>query len=106
MHFGLRILVQSERHPTYLEERVEAFLDFIKVKLEIMPEDEFLEQKTGLGRKLGEGAKNLVEETNRYWADIESGVLDFYRRVYFDPTTPEPRTYIRSFLQGTMTQIC
>jgi len=55
-------------------------LEFIKNKLETMPENEFLEQKTGLERKWREGAKNLVEETNRYWAHIESGVLDFYRR--------------------------
>lgn len=89
VHFGIRILIQSERHPTYLEERVEAFLEFIKNKLEIMPENEFLEQKTGLERKWREAAKNLVEETNRYWAHIESGVLDFYRRAHFDPVTPE-----------------
>ena len=106
VYFGIRILVQSERHPTYLEERVEAFLDFIKIKLETMPENEFLEQKTGLERKWREGTKNLVEETNRYWAHIESGVLDFYRRMYFDLVTSEPLAHIRSSLQGTMTQIC
>jgi len=87
VHFGIRILVQSERHPTYLEERVEAFLGFMKSKLETMPEGEFLEQKTGLERKWREGAKNLIEETNRYWAHIEPGVLDFHRRVYFDLIT-------------------
>ncbi|KAF9652907.1 hypothetical protein BDM02DRAFT_3183249 [Thelephora ganbajun] len=80
VYFGIRILVQSERHPTYLEERVEAFLDFIKSKLETMPESEFLEQKTGLERKWREGAKNLVEETNKYWIHIESGIFDFHRR--------------------------
>ena len=90
VYFGIRILVQSERHPTYLEERVEAFLDLMKSKLETMPESEFLEQKTGLGRKWKEGTKNLVEETNRYWAHVESGILDFYRRVYFDLTILEP----------------
>ena len=84
VHFGIRFLVQSERHPTYLEERVEAFLEFIKSKLETMPESEFMEQKTGLERRWREGAKNLAEETNRYWAHIDSGALDFYRRVYSD----------------------
>ena len=97
VHFGIRILVQSERHPTYLEERVEAFLDFMKSKLENMPESEFSEQKTGLERKWKEAAKNLVEETNRYWAQIESGVFDFYRRVYFDSITPEPFANTRCF---------
>ena len=89
VYFGIRILVQSERHPTYLEERVEAFLDVIKDKLETMPDKEFLEQKTGLEGKWRERAKNLVEETNRYWDHIESGDLDFHRRVYFDLMTSE-----------------
>jgi len=80
VYFGIRILVQSERHPTYLEERVEAFLDFIKIKLETMPESEFSEQKTGLERKWREGAKNIVEEANRYWSQIEPGTLDFHRK--------------------------
>jgi len=80
VYFGIRILVQSERHPTYLEERVEAFLDFIKIKLETMPESKFSEQKTGLERKWREGAKNIVEEANRYWSQIEPGTLDFHRK--------------------------
>jgi len=97
VYFGIRILVQSERHPTYLEERVEAFLDFIKSKLEAMADGEFLEQKTGLERKWREGAKNLVEETNRYWTHIESGVFDFHHRVYFDLLASEVFTNTRSF---------
>ena len=84
VHFGIRIVVQSERHPTYIEERVEAFLELMKSKLETMPESEFLEQKIGLERKWREGAKNLGEEANRYWAHVESGTLDFHRRAYLD----------------------
>ena len=72
-------------------------MDFIKSKLATMPESEFSEQKTGLERKWREGAKNLVEETNRYWAQIESGLLDFYRRVYFDPIFLEPFANTRYF---------
>lgn len=106
VYFGLRILVQSERHPTYLEERVEAFLDSMKIRLETMSDGEFSEQKVGLARKLREGAKNLAEETNRYWAHIETGVLDFLRRVYFNLMASASLTHIRPFLQGTMTQKC
>jgi len=72
--------VQSERHPMYLEERVEAFLCDMKAKLEGMEDAEFAEQKKGLEKKWREGLKNLMEETNRYWTHIESGLLDFYRR--------------------------
>ena len=106
VYFGLRILVQSERHPTYLEERVEAFLDHMKVKLEAMPESEFLEQKTGLERKWREGTKNLIEETNKYWAHIESGILDFYRSGHPDFIVSGSPAHTRSFFQGTTTPIC
>lgn len=74
------MLVQSERHPVYLEERVENFLDSMKAKLEEMEDGEFAEQKSGLEKKWREGLKNLAEETNRYWGYIENGFLDFYRR--------------------------
>ncbi|KAI0784388.1 insulin-degrading enzyme [Abortiporus biennis] len=77
---GLRILVQSERGPLYLEERVEAFLDEMKVKLEKMTEEEFNEQKVGLEKKWREVLKNMSEETMRYWVHIDSGYLDFMRR--------------------------
>ncbi|KAL6301582.1 insulin-degrading enzyme [Sparassis latifolia] len=77
---GLRIVVQSERSPVYLEERVDAFFDEMKEKIEEMPEKEFEEQKGGLERRWREGVKNLAEETGRYWTHIDSGYLDFLRR--------------------------
>ena len=77
---GLRIVVQSERGPVYLEERVEAFLDHMKGVIELMTDEEFAEQKNGLERKWREVAKNLNEEVSRFWAHIHSGYLDFLRR--------------------------
>jgi insulysin len=77
---GLRILVQSERGPLYLEERVEAFLDHMKGVIELMADEEFAEQKNGLERKWREVAKNLNEEVSGFWAHIDSGYLDFLRR--------------------------
>ena len=77
---GLRIVVQSERGPIYLEERIEAFLEHMKGVIEAMSEDEFLEQKAGLERRWTEAPKNLSEEVNRHWAHIDSGYLDFLRR--------------------------
>jgi insulysin len=64
----------------YLEERVETFLHSMKAKLEEMGDAEFEEQKKGLEKKWREGLKTLKEETNRFWAHIESGLLDFDRR--------------------------
>lgn len=77
---GVRIVVQSEKGPSYLDERVEAFLDDMKGVIEDMKEEVFEEQKTGLERKWREEAKNLNDETGRYWAHIDSGYLDFFRR--------------------------
>jgi len=77
---GLRILVQSERGPVYLEERVEAFLVHMKGAIELMTDEEFAEQKDGLERKWREVAKNLNEEVSGFWAHIDSGYLDFLRR--------------------------
>ncbi|KAF9495865.1 hypothetical protein BDN71DRAFT_1447054 [Pleurotus eryngii] len=76
---GLRITVQSEKLPGYLEDRVEAFLDGMKAVIEEMPEDQFEEQKQGLERKWLEADKNLSEETSRYLTQIQTGHLDFLR---------------------------
>lgn len=76
---GIRIVVQSERVPTYLEERVEAFLNGMKPYIEEMKEEEFDEQKESLQKKWTEALKNMKEEANRYWTHIDTGYLDFYR---------------------------
>ncbi|KAI9446597.1 Metalloenzyme, LuxS/M16 peptidase-like protein, partial [Lactarius indigo] len=81
---GLRIVVQSERGPVYLEERVEAFLDHMKGVIEHMTDEQFAEQKNGLERKWREAAKNLNEEVSRHWGQIDSGYLDFLRRKSLD----------------------
>ena len=78
---GIRIIVQSERTPAYLEERVDAFLDEMQGTLEAMPEEEFVEHKRGMEKKWAEGPKNLKEETNRFWMHIDSGYHDFLRRM-------------------------
>ncbi|EEB87741.1 hypothetical protein MPER_14795, partial [Moniliophthora perniciosa FA553] len=42
---GVRIIVQSEKTPGYLEARVDAFLDYMKNMIEEMSEEAFEEQK-------------------------------------------------------------
>lgn len=75
--FGIRILIQSERTPTYLEERADAFLDEVEGILQDMPEEEFETHKTGLASKWKEQPKNLGEEAYRFWRWIDNGYLDF-----------------------------
>jgi insulysin len=76
---GIAIVVQSERDPGYLEDRVNAFLDGMKSVIENMGPLLFEEHKLGLERKWREAPKNLSEETSRYWSQVQSGHLDFSR---------------------------
>jgi insulysin len=77
---GLRIVVESEKKPGYLEERVEAFLEEMKTELEEMADEEFESHKTGLGKEWLEADKNLKEEAFRLLRQITSGHMDFLRR--------------------------
>ncbi|KAL0946537.1 hypothetical protein HGRIS_012745 [Hohenbuehelia grisea] len=76
---GVRIVVQSEKSPGYLEERTEVFLDGMKAVLEGMNDEELQEQKNGLKRKWLEADKNLAEEMGRFLAHINTGHFDFLR---------------------------
>ncbi|PFH54234.1 hypothetical protein AMATHDRAFT_53111 [Amanita thiersii Skay4041] len=76
---GLRIVVQSGKRPGYLEQRVEAFLDSMKEKLEQMNDDIFQDHKMGLKKKWLEADKNLSEEAGRFILQINSGHWDFLR---------------------------
>lgn len=78
---GLRIVVQSEKTPGYLEQRVEAFLTGMKLKLEKMTCEEFEEHKTGLRKKWLEVDKNLGEEFSHFQTHVTSGHWDFLRRM-------------------------
>ncbi|KAH7107595.1 Metalloenzyme, LuxS/M16 peptidase-like protein [Auriculariales sp. MPI-PUGE-AT-0066] len=108
---GLRLHVQSERSPVYLEQRVDAFLQGFQAYLEGMSEADFDKQKKGLITKKLEKTKSLSEEGNRIWGAISSGYQDFTRREidaenvrkltradmlkfyaeYFMPTSPKRR---------------
>lgn len=76
---GLRVLIQSEKDPKYLETRIEAFLAHMQESLETMPETKFDEHKQGLAQEWTEKLKALYEETNRFWTYIANGYLDFTR---------------------------
>ena len=76
---GLRLRVQSERHPDFLETRVDAFLEHYKSVLEEMSEVKFVEYRDGVAKKKREKLKNMQEEHDRFWAHIDSGYFDFDR---------------------------
>jgi len=78
---GLRIIVQGEKKPGYLEERVEAFLDEMKGKLETMSDAEFASHRSGLEKKWLEADKNLTDEVKRYFNQVMSGHWDFLQSM-------------------------
>ncbi|KAE9393647.1 hypothetical protein BT96DRAFT_959011 [Gymnopus androsaceus JB14] len=71
---GIRIVVQSEKTPGYLESRVEAFLEEMKNTIEAMPLEMFEEQKSGLDKKWREEEKNLAEEASVFMDQINTGI--------------------------------
>ncbi|KAK1219159.1 metalloprotease [Marasmius sp. AFHP31] len=78
--YGIRIIIQSEKTPEFLEGRVEAFLEWMKVYIgDELTAEVFSEQKSGLVKKWTEEHKNLYEEAPAYWGFIDNGTLDFYR---------------------------
>lgn len=98
---GIRIVVQSEKPPGYLEKRVDAFLEGMKSTLEDMSAEEFEQQKDGLEKKWSEVDKNLAEETSRFVTHIMTGQYDFLRSkpFQFDSSLSilTPRPYHRGY---------
>lgn len=77
---GYRVLVQSERSTEYLEERIDCFFNKLIETIEQMTEEEFENHKQSLVSKKRERMKNLREESDRYWNQIQSGFYDFMQR--------------------------
>ncbi|KAF9354795.1 Insulinase (Peptidase M16) [Mortierella sp. NVP85] len=76
---GIEIMVQSDRDPIHVENRIEHFL---KARIgpwlqSQMTEEEFQKQVQSLIQKKLEKHKNLMEETTVYWDQITSGYYDF-----------------------------
>ncbi|PGH21335.1 hypothetical protein AJ80_03386 [Polytolypa hystricis UAMH7299] len=74
---GYRVIIQSERSPTYLESRIDAFLARFAETLENMTEEEFEGHKRSVVNRSLEKMKNLGSETSRYWSHIGTEFYDF-----------------------------
>ncbi|KLO18632.1 hypothetical protein SCHPADRAFT_925084 [Schizopora paradoxa] len=82
-YIGLAIAVQSEKHPKFVESRINAFISKMKGELLSMSEDEFRQHKESLVSGWTEKLKNLDEEADRFWSHITDGYLDF-RQAFND----------------------
>ena len=74
---GWRVLIQSERTPEYLEERIDVFLTNFADKLKDMSEEDFDAYKVALINSRLEKLKNLNQETGRFWTHVTSERCDF-----------------------------
>lgn len=74
---GYRVVIQSERSPEYLEERINAFLMTFAEKLDRMSESEFEGHKRSVINKRLEKLKNLEQECNRFYSHISNEYYHF-----------------------------
>jgi insulysin len=76
---GLRVIVQSDRTPQYVEARVEAFLHKMKSMLEEMKDEEFNKHVSALAVKRLELPKKLSTQNSKYWGEIVNEQYHFDR---------------------------
>ncbi|XP_077261361.1 insulin-degrading enzyme-like isoform X1 [Temnothorax americanus] len=76
---GLRIIVQSDKHPQYVEKRIDSFLDSMLEHISTMPEDQFEEHKKALAALRLEKPKMLSARCTLYWNEIVSQQYNFDR---------------------------
>lgn len=78
---GFRVVVQSERQPEYLDERIEALWAAFGAYLDEMPAEVFEKERASLVASKLEKPKNLAQESSRYFEQIRTGVYDFGART-------------------------
>ena len=88
---GFRVIVMSDRHPTYLDERIELFLDTMTETLKDISDESFAKHKAAVKAKILEKPKRLSARTSKYWAEIYHGYLNF-NRVEIETTELEKVT--------------
>jgi len=73
-----RFIVQSEvKDPAGLDECIEEFLVFLRSELVDIKDEDFGTNRQAVVDKLLEKPKNLNEETNRIWQEVQSGRYEF-----------------------------
>jgi len=76
---GLRVIVQSDKSPEYVENRIELFLDKMKVMIENMAPEEFDKHVKALAVKRLEKPKKMAAENNKMWTEIVNQLYNFDR---------------------------
>ncbi|BFF98691.1 insulin-degrading enzyme [Drosophila madeirensis] len=76
---GIRIIVQSAKHPTFVEDRIENFLQTYLQAIEDMPLDEFERHKEALAVKKLEKPKTIFQQFNQFYGEIAMQTYHFER---------------------------
>lgn len=76
---GLRIIVQSDRHPAYVDQRVEAFLANMGEHIRQISDEEFERHREALAAQRLEKPKRLASLSARFWSEIISQQYNFDR---------------------------
>ncbi|XP_026744064.1 insulin-degrading enzyme [Trichoplusia ni] len=76
---GFRVIVQSDRHPEYLEDRIESFLRGALEYLEKMTDEEFLKHRAALAAQKLEKPKRMSSKASQMWGEITMQVYNFDR---------------------------
>lgn len=76
---GLRVIVQGDRHPEYLDSRIESFLYKMGENLEKLSEEDFVRHREALASRRLERPKKLSHLTANWWVEITSNQYHFDR---------------------------
>ncbi|XP_012215276.2 insulin-degrading enzyme isoform X1 [Linepithema humile] len=76
---GLRIIVQSDKHPQYVEKRIDAFMDSILHHISDMSDEQYDRHKKALATLRLEKPKKLSSQCAIFWSEISSQQFNFDR---------------------------
>ncbi|KAL8568009.1 hypothetical protein ACOMHN_029184 [Nucella lapillus] len=76
---GLRVIIQSNRTPVYVEGRVEAFLQKMEGEIQEMTEEKFQKHVSALVTRRLEKPKRLSMQNSKYWVEILCQQYNFDR---------------------------
>lgn len=76
---GVRVIVQSDRTPLYLDDRIENFINLTEESLHKMTDEEFKTHVEALALIKLEEPKRMSKQCDIYWNEISSHQYNFDR---------------------------
>ncbi|XP_015602966.1 insulin-degrading enzyme isoform X2 [Cephus cinctus] len=76
---GLRIIIQSDKHPEYVEQRIEAFIDSMLDHIKTMSDEEFNRHKESVAVQRLEKPKKMSTLSAVFWIEISKQQYNFDR---------------------------